>query len=132
MTTYIDEENHIVISGDDARGGVTGHNVRFVLEFGLAGIVAAFAAIAIYSGYDRVQEIMSAAFSQDPNDFLLAVAPYAVVVVFGAIGIGLLLRAWTLVSGRSRNASQRFMRARVATQIVAILAVIAMTLIAIS
>ena len=32
------------------RGGVTGHNVRYVLAFGLAGVIIAFIAIAIYFG----------------------------------------------------------------------------------
>jgi hypothetical protein len=40
-----------VVSKVDARQGVTGHNVRYVLGFGLAGIVIAFAAIyLIYFG----------------------------------------------------------------------------------
>ena len=32
------------------RGGVTGHNVRYVLAFGLAGVIIAFLVIAIYFG----------------------------------------------------------------------------------
>jgi hypothetical protein len=32
------------------RGGVTGHNVRYVLAFGLAGIVIAFTVIGLYFG----------------------------------------------------------------------------------
>ena len=32
------------------RGGVTGHNVRYVLAFGLAGVIIAFIVIAIYFG----------------------------------------------------------------------------------
>jgi hypothetical protein len=32
------------------RGGVTGHNVRYVLAFGLAGVIIAFIIIAIYFG----------------------------------------------------------------------------------
>ena len=32
------------------RGGVTGHNVGYVLAFGLAGVVIAFIVIAIYFG----------------------------------------------------------------------------------
>ena len=34
----------------DAKQGVTGHNVRYVLGFGLAGVIAAFIAIALYWG----------------------------------------------------------------------------------
>ena len=32
------------------RQGVTGHNVRYVLGFGLAGIIAAFALVAFFGG----------------------------------------------------------------------------------
>jgi hypothetical protein len=32
------------------RGGVTGHNVRYVLAFGLAGVIIAFIVIAIFFG----------------------------------------------------------------------------------
>jgi len=32
------------------RGGVTGHNVRYVLAFGLAGIILAFTVIGLYFG----------------------------------------------------------------------------------
>jgi hypothetical protein len=127
MTTYIDEENHIVISDDDARGGVTGHNVRYVLEFGMAGVVAAFAAIAVYNGYDSLQEKLSAAFSHGLDGTLRILAPYAATILFGAIGVGLLLGAWNLLSGRSDDESQRFMRARVATQFVVICVIMAMT-----
>jgi hypothetical protein len=31
-----------------ARGGVTGHNVRYVLAFGLGGVIIAFLTIALY------------------------------------------------------------------------------------
>ena len=34
----------------DAKQGVTGHYVRYVLGFGLAGVIAAFIAVAIYLG----------------------------------------------------------------------------------
>lgn len=32
------------------RGAVTGHNVRYVLAFGLAGVIIAFIVIALYFG----------------------------------------------------------------------------------
>jgi hypothetical protein len=50
MTAHYDEIHGLVISGDDARGGVTGHNARYVLAASMTGIVAAFAAVAIYFG----------------------------------------------------------------------------------
>ena len=33
-----------------ARQGVTGHNVRYVLAFSLAGIIGAFIFVALYGG----------------------------------------------------------------------------------
>ena len=38
----------VVISGNKARGGVTGHHVRYVLAFGLAGSIIAFVVIGLY------------------------------------------------------------------------------------
>jgi hypothetical protein len=35
----------------DARQGVTGHNVRYVLLFGLAAVIVAFAAILAFDFY---------------------------------------------------------------------------------
>jgi hypothetical protein len=35
MAAHYDEQHHLVISGVDARGGVTGHNVRYVLASAL-------------------------------------------------------------------------------------------------
>lgn len=33
---------------NEARAGVTGHNVRYVLGFGLAGIIVAFVALLLF------------------------------------------------------------------------------------
>lgn len=41
-------EQHPVIPAKDARQAVTGHNVRYVLGFGLAGIVVIFAGLWLY------------------------------------------------------------------------------------
>ena len=41
----------VVENATEARAGVTGHNVRYVLGFGIAGVVIAFAIIfAVYWG----------------------------------------------------------------------------------
>ena len=40
----------VSISTTKARGGVTGHQVRYVLAFGLAGIIITFIAIGLYFG----------------------------------------------------------------------------------
>jgi hypothetical protein len=41
------------ISKNRARGAVTGHHVRYVLAFGLAGIIIAFVALGLYFGFGR-------------------------------------------------------------------------------
>jgi hypothetical protein len=38
-----DLESETVVTEDEARQGVTGHGVRYVLTFGLLGIIFAFA-----------------------------------------------------------------------------------------
>jgi len=45
-----EEEKPEVLATDEARQGVTGHNVRYVLGWGIFGVVAAFAIIlAVYT-----------------------------------------------------------------------------------
>jgi hypothetical protein len=39
------DEPQTKLPTDKARAGVTGHNVRYVLAFGLAGVIVAFAAL---------------------------------------------------------------------------------------
>lgn len=127
MATYVDKDKHIVISDDDVRGGVTGHNVRYVLEYGMIGVIAAFVAIAVYAGYDRLQAKLQALFSQGFSGTLSAVAPYAAIILVGAIGACLLLWAWALLAGRSEDDSQRFMRLRVVAQFAIICMIMAMS-----
>jgi hypothetical protein len=38
----------VVLSTDEARAGVTGHHVRYVLAFGLLGSLIAFLIIGLY------------------------------------------------------------------------------------
>ena len=40
----------VSISKNKARAGVTGHNVRYVLAFGLGGIIVAFIVVGMYFG----------------------------------------------------------------------------------
>jgi hypothetical protein len=40
-----DSEHRTVVAKDRARQGVTGHHVRYVLGFGLAAVIVAFAVI---------------------------------------------------------------------------------------
>jgi hypothetical protein len=37
-----------VVTTTEARSGVTGHNVRYVLLFGLGGVIAAFALLLMF------------------------------------------------------------------------------------
>ena len=40
--------NHIEESTTEARAGETGHNLRYVLGAGIAGVIALFAAVYLY------------------------------------------------------------------------------------
>jgi hypothetical protein len=40
----------VVKSPDEARAGVTGHGVRYVLDFALAGALVAFVLLSLYFG----------------------------------------------------------------------------------
>ena len=126
MATYDKAQHAVVLSGDEARSGVTGHNVRYVLAFGMTGVIASFAAIAIYFGFDALQERASAALSHSPLEVLRSLAAYAAIVLVGTIVAGLLLGIWTLVSGRSEDGSQTFMRVRVVTQFVLVCVILAL------
>jgi hypothetical protein len=37
-----------VVTTTEARSGVTGHNVRYVLLFGLGGVIVVFAALLLF------------------------------------------------------------------------------------
>ena len=130
MAAHDDDSHQIVISDDDARGGVTGHNVRYVLAYGMTGVIAAFAVIAIYAGYDRLHGKLSAVLSQNPLEVLRNFAPYASITLIGAIGAGLLLGIWNMIAGRDDDASQSFMRFRVVAQFALICVIMAMLYVA--
>ena len=51
MSASNDSEHRTVVPTEKARQGATGQNVRYVLGFGLVGVIIAFAVIyAIYFG----------------------------------------------------------------------------------
>jgi hypothetical protein len=45
------EMDRTILDKVDARQGVTGHNVRYVLLFGLLGVIVAFTAILAFDFY---------------------------------------------------------------------------------
>jgi hypothetical protein len=112
----------VVISRDEARGGVTGHHVRYVLAFGLAGTVIAFVVIGLYFGYGKLMQMMSQMSTRiDPTTLV----SYAIIIALAVVATVLLLGLWDMVSGRSLNTSQSVMRWRVVLQFIAICLVMA-------
>ena len=108
----------VIISEDDARGGVTGHHVRYVLALGLAGVIIAFLAICAYFGYDALTQAASKFFAE--GMLRQRLISYAVSLALAVVAAVLLLGLWNMVSGRSENASQTFMRWRVELQFIAL------------
>ena len=108
----------VVISGNKARGGVTGHHVRYVLAFGLAGSLIAFVVIGLYFYYGKLTQAIS---QIDPTRLV----SYAIPIALAAVATVLLLGLWDMASGRSLNTSQRVMRWRVVLQFIAICLVMA-------
>jgi len=126
MAAHYDEQHHLVISGVDARGGVTGHNERNVLAASMSGVILAFTAIAIYFGFDRLQQSFSAALARHPSEIIQGLAPHAAIIFLSAcVGAGL-LGIWSLIAGRSEDDSESFMRARIVTQFALICIIMAM------
>ena len=93
--------------------------VRYVLAFGLAGIVIAFLAIGAYFGYDALTQGGLEVFCCR-GDAPAATYSYAVSLALAVVAAVLLLGLWNMVSGRSENASQTFMRWRVVLQFIAL------------
>jgi hypothetical protein len=46
--SHTDKDKPEILSTTKARAGVTGHNVRYVLAFGLAGVIIAFVLLFFY------------------------------------------------------------------------------------
>jgi hypothetical protein len=68
----------VVISGNKARAGVTGHHVRYVLAFGLASSIIAFVVIGLYFYYGELTQIISQTSTRiDPTTVLSYAIPIA-------------------------------------------------------
>jgi hypothetical protein len=111
-----------VLSEIEARGGVTGHHVRHVLAFGLAGSVIAFVLIALYFYYAK----LVGTISQLPGRIDLAKLVYfAIPLALGAVAIVLALGLWNMVARPRPEVSQTLMRWRVALQFIALCLIMA-------
>jgi Hypoxia induced protein conserved region len=108
----------VVVTGNKARAGVTGHNVRYVLAFGLAGSIIAFVVIELYFYYSKLAQTISQTSSRiDPVAFL----SYAIPFALAAVATVLLLGLWNMIMPRaSRDTSQTLMRWRVVLQFIAL------------
>jgi Hypoxia induced protein conserved region len=103
---------------------VTGHHVRYVLAFGLAGCVIAFIGIVLYFGHGRLTETLAGIFAA-PGTLAERLLFYAIPLALAAVATVLLLGLWNLVGGRSESGSQNLMRWRVVLQFIAICLVMA-------
>ena len=113
----------VVISGNKARSGVTGHHVRYVLAFGLAGAVVAFVVITLYFYYAKLtQAIYQTSARIDP----VTLISYALPLALAAVATVLLLGLWNMIMPRGTpNTSQTLMRWRVVLQFIALCLVMA-------
>ncbi|WP_414675795.1 twin transmembrane helix small protein [Methyloceanibacter sp.] len=112
----------VVLSETNARAGVTGHNVRYVLAFGLAGSIIAFVAIGLYYYYARLVETLGHASAR--LDFAKLVS-FATPLALGAVAIVLALGLSNMVVRPRPDISQKLMRWRVALQFTALCLVMA-------
>ena len=111
------KDEPILITGNEARGGLHEHRAHYVLAFGLAGGILAFVAVGLYFGYDKLtQSISQTSLPSDPTTLVFS----AILIALAAVGIVLLLRLFNLMLGGSLNTSQRVMRWRVVLQFIAL------------
>jgi hypothetical protein len=114
----------VVLSTDEARAGVTGHHVRYVLAFGLLGSLIAFLIIGLYYGFGASTQSVAAMFAGEgtlAQRLILIAVPLALLAVATVLLLGLRNMVW----GRSAVTSQRLMRWRVALQFIALCLVMA-------
>ena len=113
-----EDDEPVVLSGNKARAGVTGHHVRYVLAFGLAGSIIAFVVITLYFYYARLTQTISQTPSRvDPATLV----SYAIPIALAAVATVLLLGLWNMIMPRgSPNTSQTLMRWRVVLQFISL------------
>jgi hypothetical protein len=118
-----EDDEPVILSGNKARAGVTGHHVRYVLAFGLAGSIIAFVVITLYFYYARLTQTISQTPSRvDPATLV----SYAIPIALAAVATVLLLGLWNMIMPRgSPNTSQTLMRWRVVLQFISLCLVMA-------
>ena len=117
-------EAPVVLSTDEARAGVTGHHVRYVLAFGLLGSLIAFLIIGLYYGLGGLTQAIAELFGGEgtlARRLVVILVPLALAAVATVLALGL----WNMVWGRSAITSQALMRWRVALQFIALCLVMA-------
>jgi protein-S-isoprenylcysteine O-methyltransferase Ste14 len=108
----------VVVTGNEARAGVTGHHVRYVLAFGLAGSIVAFIVIELYFYYSKLTHTISQTSARIDPAMLVS---YAIPIALAAVAVVLLLGLGNMIMPRgSPNTSQTLMRWRVVLQFVAL------------
>ena len=116
------KDDPIVITGNEARGGLHEHRAHYVLAFGLAGGIVAFLAVGLYFGYGKLRQTISEmSLPSDPTTLL----SFVILIALALVGTVLLIGLWNMVSGRSLNTSQWVMRWRVVLQFIALCLVMA-------
>jgi hypothetical protein len=111
------KDDPIVITGNEARGGLHEHRAHYVLAFGLAGGIVAFLAVGLYFGYGKLRQTISEmSLPSDPTTLL----SFVILIALALVGTVLLIGLWNMVSGRSLNTSQWVMRWRVVLQFIAL------------
>ena len=113
----------VVVTGNEARAGVTGHHVRYVLAFGLAGSIIAFVVTELYFYYSELAQTISQTSARiEPA----ALVSYAIPIALAAVATVLLLGLWNMIMPRgSPDMSQTLMRWRVVVQFIALCLVMA-------
>jgi hypothetical protein len=115
------EEDTPVLSDVEARAGVTGHHVRHVLAFGLAGAIIAYLVVALYFYYRELSQTLSHVGQIKLNAAVSYAIPLALAGVAGVLVLGL----WNMVARRKPETSQTLMRWRIALQFIALCLVMA-------
>ena len=114
----------VVLSTDEARAGVTGHHVRYVLAFGLLGRLIAFLIIGLSYGFGGLMQAIAELFGGE-GTLARRLVLIAVPLALGAVATVLTLGLRNMVWGRSATTSQALMRWRVALQFIALCLVMA-------